>query len=44
MYAIMKLEYEALIYGSIDFGPNFIRHIKNVVSINQSYNIKSSVV
>ena len=45
MYAFMKLEYEAphLRYG-FGFGANFKMHIKSAVQINQSSNLKSSVV
>ena len=44
MYAIMKLEHEAPIYDNFGFGPSFKSHIKSVVQINQSSNMKSSVV
>ena len=44
MYAIIKLEYEAPIYDGFGFEANFKKHVKSVVQINQSSNIKSSVV
>ena len=44
MYDLIKLEYEASIYDGFGFGTNFKRFIKSVVQINQSSNIKSSVV
>ena len=31
MFVIMKLEYEAPIYGGFSFGANFKRHIKSAV-------------